>query len=487
MWRLPENPRPASDIGLLRAPLARSGDDLAIELRVAAPEGATAQPRLDGDAALLGALMDLESLVSAMTIDLSDVQEQLLALYALAETTRTLVSPDETLAAAAAHAQRTLGATAGAALLSLPPEHPDHQPGRLPQLGWHHADGKVAPDEVPAELLATASSLKHTVVRQPPELLVPGAARALITPLTVAISGDVHGARRAVGALAVLDATAGTYGNPQRKLLEAIATSVGAHLEAVLKTRLEKEAELAAEVQRRILPTAIPILPEGIDVYGACRPGGASGTSGDFFDLLCADERTGGLWLAVGDVSGKGLAAALLTTMVLQAMRSRSRAAPQATPAEMLARLSEDLYEDLSEAGRFVTLFVARLSADGSVLQWANAGHGPVLLHGADGRTQLLEAGAPPLGVLPDLDAAAEEHLMAAGDVLVAATDGLSEARNPAGDMFGQARLTSALTELADRPADALTEGLLTAVERFAAGRPAEDDRTLVTLKSAAR
>jgi sigma-B regulation protein RsbU (phosphoserine phosphatase) len=75
---------------------------------------------------------------------------------------------------------------------------------------------------------------------------------------------------------------------------------------------------------------------------------------------------------------------------------------------------------------------------------------------------------------------------MAEGDVLMAATDGLSEARNPAGDMFGQARLTAVLADLADRSAEALAEGLLLAVEHFAAGRPPEDDRTLVTLKSAA-
>ncbi|MDX8401479.1 MAG: SpoIIE family protein phosphatase [Mariprofundaceae bacterium] len=235
------------------------------------------------------------------------------------------------------------------------------------------------------------------------------------------------------------------------------------------RARLEGSLAIAGEIQRGLLPDHDPEIP-GWQVSGLQRSCFAVG--GDYWHHLPLED--GRWWLLVADVSGKGYPAAL-TMANLQAML-QGLARLNFPVEEALAYLNDALCENLT-GGRFVTLFLGKLQPESHSLVWVNAGHVPPLLASAKG-VRRLEASAPPLGMAPDLRFTVGQETLAPGDVLLACTDGVTEARNAQGEMFGD-RLPKWLAAHRDLPAARLCEALADAVTRFTDGGP-DDDLTVL-------
>jgi len=248
--------------------------------------------------------------------------------------------------------------------------------------------------------------------------------------------------------------------------------------ELVAKERLEEDLRVAREIQQRFLPQGAPGLA-GLDVAGVSLPSREVG--GDLFYWFAHDD--GSLGLALGDVSGKSVPAALLMSNVLSALRAQ--AMQRIDVAESLTRTNE-LIIDQIELGRFVTLFYGEVDPRAGELRYACAGHNPPLLLRAGGGIEWLREGGVPIGVLPRAEYAAARVPFAPGDTLIVYSDGVTEAEGPANtptapDLFGEERLAAVAAGGGDASARERIDALLQAVERFASGTPQADDiRVLV-------
>jgi serine phosphatase RsbU (regulator of sigma subunit) len=251
--------------------------------------------------------------------------------------------------------------------------------------------------------------------------------------------------------------------------------------ELIEKERIEEDLEVARQIQRRFLPQQPPAVP-GLDVAGLSVPSREVG--GDLFYYV---ELPGPrLAVALGDVSGKSVPAALLMSNVMSALRAEVQ--HETEVERSLARINRLIVEQI-EPGRFVTLFYGAIEPGANRLRYSSAGHNPALRLGADGHEEWLGEGGLPLGVLSEAGYPAAEATLGPGDLLVVYSDGVTEAEGagPGGavELFGEQRLVDVVRSLRDRPADAVVQGILAAVQRFAAGRPQADDITLVVARRA--
>ena len=243
--------------------------------------------------------------------------------------------------------------------------------------------------------------------------------------------------------------------------------------EACEKARLEHELQIAAEIQRALLPRG-EHAGAYFDVAGASVPCRAIG--GDFFDYLELDE--GGLGVALADVSGKGAPAALLTAVV-QGMFT-IEAAHAGGPAGTLGKINRALKRRTVES-KFVTMFFGVLSADGTFV-YCNGGHNaPVLLR--RGAASRLVTGGTILGMFDTAVYDQETLMLEPGDTLVVFSDGISEAQNPAGEDYGDLRLIACVEANRGAPPAAMREALLASVRTFASGALPSDDMTVLILR----
>lgn len=248
--------------------------------------------------------------------------------------------------------------------------------------------------------------------------------------------------------------------------------------ERIAQARLKAELDLTASIQLQLLPQRIPSVA-GLDMYARSRP--ATHVGGDFYTFIT--HATGHLVLAIGDVSGKGLPAALLMAMTRTVLHGVARFVPLLHPQAVLRRVNEDLYDDFTDVGMFATVFVGCYDSANGQLSYANAGHSPIIYCPAGGTAQLLRADGPAIGVLPTTHCANITLTIGVDDVLVLATDGLNEAHNVAGELFGYERLCELVETLRERPAHAIVEGLFEHINRFATGCEQADDQTLIVMK----
>jgi sigma-B regulation protein RsbU (phosphoserine phosphatase) len=277
--------------------------------------------------------------------------------------------------------------------------------------------------------------------------------------------------------------------SPDLKLARSIAEQAGAQLEIarlhqklVAQAKIEAELELAQKVQLSLLPRQAPQVM-GLDVYAASRP--ARHVGGDFYDFYTAAAgAVQGVTFAVGDVSGKGMPAALLMAMTRTALRVvTSSMAAERTPQEILSSANTDLYDDFSEVGMMASVFVGQYDAEQRRLTFANAGHSPVILLAAGGPAQLLVADGPMVGVLPQSLAENQTIPFGPGSVLAVLSDGFNEAVDGGGEFFGIERLEQFLAAAAHLPAAEIGRQVFREIERFTGERPQHDDQTLVILK----
>lgn len=271
------------------------------------------------------------------------------------------------------------------------------------------------------------------------------------------------------------------YTSEDRELLVTVAHQAALALEnadllgvARREAQLARDVEIARDVQRNLFPRELPQVP-GWEVAAVCRP--ARSVAGDYYDVLLTDD--GALGLALGDVSGKGVGASLLSAGLHAMVRSRLPVA-----GCDLARLLEDLNTHLigsSADEMFATLAVARIEPASGRVTYVNAGHPPPLVVAASS-ARWLDEGGPLAGVVPRARYVPGELRMVPGDLLAIYSDGVTEAERPGGgEMFGDQRLLEALRAARGGSAAQALAALLAAVEAYAgAGEPADDISVIV-------
>jgi sigma-B regulation protein RsbU (phosphoserine phosphatase) len=245
--------------------------------------------------------------------------------------------------------------------------------------------------------------------------------------------------------------------------------------EVARAARMSREIEIAKEVQEQLFPQNYPKIP-GLDIAGFCRP--AAGVGGDYYDFLSL--KSGGLGVAIGDISGKGVPAALLMAGLQASLRGQTLAG-----ATDLAALMENvnlLLVDASPANRYATFFYGQYDPKQRLLRYVNAGHNaPMLFRG--GEVIRLAEGGPVVGLLYPAPFQEAQRELRPGDLLVGFTDGISECMNEADEEWGEARLMQAVAGCADLPAREIIGRLMAAADAFADGARQHDDMTLVVVK----
>ncbi len=280
------------------------------------------------------------------------------------------------------------------------------------------------------------------------------------------------------------------YTSSYLHLLEAVATQTGLALEIgelarslakeeTQRERIQRELEVAREVQERLFPQEFAAI-EGISLAGRCRS--AQGVGGDYYDLFLLDD--GRIGIAIGDVSGKGISAALLMASLRASLRGMTLDAPHDLTVTM-QKVNRLVYE-ASASNRYATFFFATYHPATRELIYVNAGHNaPFLVRPKNGQSQVqrLETGGPVVGLLPSVFYEEQRVLLEPGDMLLTYTDGISEAMTIEYEEWGEDRMLAAAQTLPDGSAQAVLDHLFAEADRFTGKAPQHDDMTLLIMK----
>jgi sigma-B regulation protein RsbU (phosphoserine phosphatase) len=341
--------------------------------------------------------------------------------------------------------------------------------------------------------------------------------------LTRAVTGTVHKLHRATGFIKRGDFShrVRVRSDDQLGELAEAFNDMSANIESLLQERvkherLEREVEIAAEVQAQLFPRKVPRLG-GAEIVGECRA--ARGVAGDYYDYV--EIAPGLVAFALGDVAGKGISAALVmsnlqaslraqATILAERMRAASRTAA-ATAAtlggssgvqggvempcgvtgvdiscaveQMAASINEQLCHS-TDSNRFATLFIALYDDDSRLLRYTNAGHNDALLIRAGGAIEHLTEGGTVLGAFEWARYTEANATLERGDVLVIYSDGISEADDPRGVEYTEHRLAQLVHKNRDKTADELRRLIFIEVDNWTGGQERNDDQTLVIIKS---
>ncbi len=275
-----------------------------------------------------------------------------------------------------------------------------------------------------------------------------------------------------------------TFTLQDQQLLEAIAQLVVTALENVNylqeeheKNMLERQLTDAKDIQMSLMPKSFSELPDSLDVYGKSIP--AKHIGGDFFDVLNLDD--GRLLVVLGDVSGKGMPAAIL--MAITRMIIHNVAQDNTEPITMLEKINDKLCKEL-DSYHFVTLQLVAIDPVTGECEMSSAGHGPLMVK-LDSHCQLIESkSGAPLGItgLPAIYHK-EPFTMKKNDTLIMFTDGLTEERSPDGEMFGNDRVMGIMDVKSDSSAQKIAKSLINSVVSWRKNAEAHDDLTVLALK----
>jgi sigma-B regulation protein RsbU (phosphoserine phosphatase) len=336
----------------------------------------------------------------------------------------------------------------------------------------------------------TNSNEPARLYREDPDawyLMAGTAERYALDKLNAELLLPLPGRNRMMGVMALgPKRSEAAYSSADMKLLQALASQTGLALEvselarslaaeAAQRERANREMEIAREVQERLFPQEMPELP-GAKIAGYCRP--ALGVGGDYYDVI--DLGDGRVGLAVGDVSGKGISAALLMASLRASLRGVTLDGPRDF-AKLMHKVNRLVYE-ASASNRYATFFFASYDPATRRLECVNAGHNPpVLLRGQE--TIRLEAGGPVVGLLPSAPYSEQSLTLEPGDLLILYTDGISEAMTKDDEEWGEERMIAAARASIHKPANVVLDDLFVAADTFTAGAPQHDDMTLLVLK----
>jgi phosphoserine phosphatase RsbU/P len=263
-------------------------------------------------------------------------------------------------------------------------------------------------------------------------------------------------------------------GRERRESRRRAADEARAREEALLhQQEQEREIAEARAIQEKLLPREIPQMP-GYEIASAWQSARLVG--GDYFDILPLDEKT--LGICIADVAGKGMPAALLMSNLQAAVRGLSSIS--VAPNLLCNRLNSIVYRN-TDSDRFITFFYAQLDGPARRLAYVNAGHNAPFVVRSDGSHERLREGGSVLGVFASRNYEMGSAQLSPGDRVVLFTDGVTEACNPEGEEFGEARLLRLLEEHRTLSANELQARILAIVGDFSGGRW-QDDATLLVL-----
>lgn len=274
----------------------------------------------------------------------------------------------------------------------------------------------------------------------------------------------------------------GMFTQSDADLVQAFAGQAGVALEnarlyavAVEKGRMERELQMAREIQRSLLPQTLPQM-RGYEISPLWRA--ARETAGDFYDAFrLSDDHFGAV---IADVSDKGAGAALFMAVARTMVRTNAFAG---LSIEETVRRTNDLIIEDADSGMFVTLYLSHFFEGGHSLH-VNAGHNPPLIYRHAERTvEFMPRGGRAVGWFPDNPVQVVAIQLAAGDVILYYTDGATEAENAAGAMYGEERLAQTFLDNAHLPADAILANIAADVQAFSGDVPAFDDITMLVIR----
>jgi len=293
---------------------------------------------------------------------------------------------------------------------------------------------------------------------------------------------DVEG--QPIGVISAFSRTAkGIFTAEFLELFSSLAGQVGVAFRNAEQTadliaakEQQRELEIAKNIQLSLLPTRIPEVA-GIRLGGICIP--AKEVGGDYYDYLCHDN--GRLDLVIADVSGHNVGAALIMSEARTMIRSRS--GKFSKPDELLRELNQFLYEDLTKAELFITLFYLQYQPDTRVVEYASAGHSPTLLwQAAQSQCLRLDPEGLIVGVKKDFFYEKDSYKLASGDVMLLYTDGLIEAENDHNEFFGEERLAELLRENHHLQPQELINYIVDQVRLFTGHQNFKDDVSMIVL-----
>jgi serine phosphatase RsbU (regulator of sigma subunit) len=297
---------------------------------------------------------------------------------------------------------------------------------------------------------------------------------SILTKSVAAIGEGRLDTRIKIGSVREIETLAGTFNEMVKRLEEDQKALVD-------KKRMEKELEIAHEIQETLLPSTLPHLRNyEMDVY--YHP--ASQVGGDYFDLIPLDDRH--MYIVVGDVAGKGVPGLVVMAMVRVIVRAL--ALQRENPEKLLRRLNSLLKKDMRK-NLFVTLFCGLLDATDGTLVFASAAHMPLLVyHGRDRLVQMLQTKAKPLGLFEDgvfsRDLEEKTIKLMPGDLFMQYTDGLTEMKNSDGEEYGLERMMQLAVDEAAGGARHFLGKIQEQLKSFRGNEPQSDDLTLLTVNA---
>lgn len=460
----------------------------------------TEQPLKHGDHIQFGRTSGTE--VVFLVEDLSSLTERpaptavgdLRQLAALLEGLRALGSGrvlDEVLALVLDSAIEVTGAERGFIMLATDTGELEMKlaraRGRITLPGTRFDTSRKIPEEVYAtgELRIVADLLDGDLANVHMGTVALGIRHVLCAPLRLVRyldRPDMPSEAKTIGVLYLDSREKGTLLAPHtRTALDTLATEAGVAIEnarlyrQTLETaKIEHELRIAAEIQRALLP---PGQHDGTFYTASGASLAARAIGGDFYDFI--DLPDGGVGVALGDVSGKGPAAALLTAKI-QGLFSAQLG--EGTPAQAVRRVNAGLTRRAVEA-KYATLFYATLTPSG-LLTYCNAGHNPPMVYGSAGLRRL-QTSSVPVGFFEDAQYTDVEVQLQFGDVVVIYSDGVTEALDVQGEEFGEERLEAVIRERSVADATEILDEIIEAVQTFARGAAQHDDVTALVVKYA--
>jgi phosphoserine phosphatase RsbU/P len=342
-------------------------------------------------------------------------------------------------------------------------------------------EGEMGEDEVPGEVRRAAAKV---INRKEASTGLVGEEASGPEPITVlsqlsVVCAPIASQEVGLGALCVVT------GRPTPRLIEQlnmVAAIIAARAERdygrrekVEIRRIKYDLDVASAIQQRLQPVS----PKLVGWEIAANSEQMFGLGGDYYDFI-QRKKDGRVIVAVGDVSGKGLGAALVMVLLRTVVQMQSHAGSHLD--ENMDEINLNLFES-TPSNMFATLFLAHINLRNDLLTYCNAGHNPPILVRRDGTAERLETGGVPAGLFPG--AFYEEAVVSItpGDVLVIYTDGYSEAVNDMQEQFGDLRLAELVQENREKSAPELLQLVEEQLKTFTGDEPLTDDRTLVILK----